>query len=52
MQITGAATTGAHRQLARKMRLGGGGKRGTLLVAHMHPLDFAALAQRIGKPIQ
>ncbi len=34
------------------MCLRGGGKRGTLLVPHVHPLDFAGLAQGIGKPVQ
>jgi hypothetical protein len=41
MQIPRTATSGAHSQLPSEMRLSGGGKRGTLLVPHVYPLDFA-----------
>jgi hypothetical protein len=52
MQVAGAATAGADRQLTGQMRLGTGGKGSGLFVAHVNPLNLFLTAQRVSKAIQ
>src|ERR1700756_4914437 len=52
VQIAGSAATRAYRQLARQVRLGTGGERSGLLVAHMHPVDLSLPADRVRKPVE
>src|SRR6516164_6473657 len=52
MQVARTATAGANGERAGQMSLGAGGKGGGLLVPGMNPFDVAALAQRIGDPIE
>lgn len=41
VQVAGPARARTHRELARRLRLGGRGERRRLLVPHMHPVDAA-----------
>jgi hypothetical protein len=52
MQVAGSATAGADGEITRELRLRSRCKRRHLLVSHMDPLDVAATAYDIGKPIQ
>jgi hypothetical protein len=52
MEIAWAAASGADRKLASQMRLGTGRESRDLFVPHMHPLDLALAADRIGQPVQ
>ena len=45
VQVAGPAAAGADGELAGDLRLGAGGERGRLLVAHMHPADPSSFAE-------
>ena len=51
MQVARPAAAGADRELAGHVRLGAGGERRHLLVAHVHPAD-AAGAQGFGEAVE
>lgn len=52
MQIAGLAAAGANRQTAGHRGLGPGGEGGSLLVAHMHPLDLSQTAEAVLRPFK
>src|SRR6202012_5046566 len=52
MQVTGAATAGADRELAGEMGLGAGGERRGFLMPGMNPVDIAAPPQRFRDAVE
>ena len=51
VQVAGPAAAGADGELAGHLRLGAGGERGHLLVAHMHPAD-PGRSQSLGEAVE
>src|SRR5262249_44004050 len=52
MQVARPAGAGTDRELAGHLRLAGRGDCRYFLMAHMHPFDRAAAAQRLGEAVQ
>src|SRR6516164_8972161 len=52
MQVAGPAAAGTDRKFAGQMRFGASRERCHFLMTHMHPLDLALPANRIGQAVE